>query len=324
MKINALNNVYSQAQAASDKTTKISRSQPVRESNATVEQPVSSGQSTISGQGLMMSRLFGKVSTLPEIQTQLTKSTQDIDASNFLTKSDLSALSDLYGQAQAQGTDLRYVDDIARDLGSYRKFGSVSGNYNTGSTYDASGRIQKVSFTDKDAATASRILSSDNLSSSGLDPAFLRYELDPGYSFSHNASFDFLESIMNTTSSDATSKDQPMASQFATYVSQGQNNYIINTASEATLKIEEPDVISKDGVFTVTETGKKHGFRLEGNDVVQDKDIGLIDTLSGKNGSKTLLDDLLKRNNIESINTENSASFFDFLFSSRANNKSQG
>ncbi|AYP25369.1 hypothetical protein [Pantoea agglomerans] len=324
MNINTLSNIYSQTQAASVKTSKISSPQPVRESNATVAQPVSSGQSTISGQGLMMSRLFGKVSTLPEIQTQLTKSTQDMDATNFLTKSDLSALSDLYGQAQAQGTDLRYVDDIARDLGNYRKFGSVSGSYNTGNTYDASGRVQTVSFTDKDAATASRILSSDNLSGSGLDPAFLRYELDPGYSFSHTASFDYLESIMNTTGSDVTSKGQHMSSQFATYVSQGQNNYIINTASEATLKIEEPDVINKDGVFTVTETGKKHGFRLEGNDVVQDKGTGINDTQSGKKGGKTLMDYFLNQNNTDGINTKNSASFFDFLFSSKANTKSHG
>jgi hypothetical protein len=129
---------------------------------------------------------------------------------------------------------------------------------------------------------------------------------------------------MNTTDSDMTSKDQHMASQFATYVSQGQNNYIINTASEATLKIEEPDVISKDGIFTVTETGKKHGFRLEGNDVVQDKNIGINDNQSGTKGGKTLMDYFLNQNNTEGINTEKSVSFFDFLFSFKANTKSQG
>lgn len=50
-----------------------------------------------------MFRLFGKVSTLPEMQTQLTKNNQGMDASVFLTKSDLGALSHLYEQAQAQG-----------------------------------------------------------------------------------------------------------------------------------------------------------------------------------------------------------------------------
>lgn len=244
-----------------------------------------------------MSRLFGKVSTLPEMQTQLTKNNQGMDASVFLTKSDLGALSHLYDQAQTQGADLRYVDDIARDLGNCRKFGSVSGSYNTGNSHDTTGRVQTVSFTDKDAATASRILSGDNFANSGLDPAFIRYELDPGYSFSHTASFDYLESIMKTTGSDATSKSQFMASPFATYVSQGQNNYIINTASEATLKIEEPDVISKDGVFTVTEAGKKHGFRLECNDVIQDKNTGINDTQYGKRRDKTLMDYFLNLKN---------------------------
>lgn len=297
MNINTLNNIYRQNPSVSVKTPESSSLYPASESNATVVQPVSSGQSTISGRGLMMSRLFGKVSTLPEMQTQLTKNNQGMDASVFLTKSDLGALSHLYDQAQTQGADLRYVDDIARDLGNYRKFGSVSGSYNTGNSYDTTGRVQTVSFTDKDAATASRILNGDNLANSGLDPAFIRYELDPGYSFSHTASFDYLESIMNTTVSDATSKNQFMASPFTTYVSQGQNNYIIKTASEATLKIEEPDVISKDGVFTVTEAGKKHGFRLEGNDVIQDKNTGINDTQYGKRWDKTLMDYFLNLKN---------------------------
>jgi len=245
-----------------------------------------------------------------------------MDASNFLTKSDLNALSNLYARAQGQGTDLQYVDDIARDLGGYRKFGSVEANFNDGNVYDNSGRVQTVSFTDKDAATASRILNSGNLSSSGLDPAFLKFELDPGYSFSHAASFDYLESIVNGTGSNVTSPDQKQTSQFATYVSQGQNNYVITTASEATLKIDEPDSISKDGVFTVTETGKKHGFRLEGNDVLQDKDFSVADMQSG-NGitATTLLDYFVSQNKSEENNSDKPATLFDYLFSSKSAKK---
>lgn len=319
MNVNTSTSAYSYVQNTSGNFIKPSSSQSANNSSATIVPSVYSSQSTISGQGLMMSRLFGNVNPLPETQTQLTSSTQDMDASNFLTKSDLTALSNLYARAQNQGDDLQYTDDIARDLGNYRKFGSVDANFNNGNVYDNSGRVQTVSFTDKDTATASRILNSGNLSSSGLDPAFLKFELDPGYSFSHAADFDYLESVVNGTGRNVTSPDQKQTSQFATYVSQGQNNYVITTASEATLKLDEPDSISKDGVFTVTETGKKHGFRLQGNDVVQDKDSIVADLQSGKGMiSMTLLDYFVSQNRSEESNAVKPATLFDYLFSSKS------
>ncbi|MGC0808004.1 hypothetical protein [Pantoea agglomerans] len=315
--------VYSYVQSTSGQDLKTSSSQPATDGNITSVVSSSSSQSVISGYGLMMSRLFGNVSTLPAPQTQLTKTTSDMDASDFLTKNDLNALSDLYALAHGQDNDLRYVDDIARDLGIYRKFGSVEGNFNNGKTFDATGRVQTVSFTEKDADTASRIMSSGNLSGSGLDPAFLKFELDPGYSFSHTASFDYLESVVNSTDSDGVSNDQTQPSQFATYVSQGKNNYVMNTASEVTFKIEEPDVISKDGVFTVTETGKKHGIRQDGNRVVQDKNFGISEILSGTVKGSALMDYFLKRDNPESTQSDNPSGLFDFLFSSKSSTTSQ-
>ncbi len=317
MNVNSSASVYSYVQNTSGDTTKTSRSRPATDSSATVVQSVSSSQSAISGQGLMMSRLFGHVSTLPKVQTQLTVTTQDMDASNFLTKNDLNALSNLYAQAQAQGNDLRYVDDIARDLGAYRKFGSVEANFNDGNVYDNSGRVQTVSFTDKDAATASRLLTTGNLSNSGLDPAFLKYELEPGYSFSHTASFDYLESIVNGTGSNVLSSDQQQTPQFATYVSQGLNNYVIHTASEVTFIIDEPDFTNKDGIFTVTETGKKHGFKLEGNVVVEDKATGLAASQSRNETATMLMNYFLNQSNTESPHVNKPASLFDFLFSSK-------
>lgn len=320
MNVNTSTSAYSYVQNTSGNVAKTSSSQPATDSSATAAQSASSSQATISGQGLMMSRLFGNTTTLPQVQTQLTKNTQDMDASNFLTKSDLNALSDLYAQAQAQaqGTDLRYVDDLARDLGNYRKFGSIEGNYNDGKIYDNSGRVQTVEFTEKDAATASRILNSGNLSSSGLDPAFLKYELDSGYSFSHTANFEYLESVVNNTGNNITNQ----TSQFSSYVSQGQNNYILITASEVTFKTEEPDFISKDGVFTVTETGKKHGFRLEDNDVVQDKGFSVADMQSGAGMTASmLLDYFVSQNKSEESNSDKPATLFDYLFSSESDKK---
>ncbi|MCP1065157.1 hypothetical protein M5G07_04730 [Serratia symbiotica] len=129
-------------------------------------------------------------------------------------------LSDIYAQAQDQGTDLHYVDDLARYLGKYRKFGSESSNLNTGNTYDKAKYKQTIEFTQKDATTtALRILNIGNVSRSVPDPGFLKYELDSGYSFSHKANFEYLESIVNNPSQNKTTAYQSQAAKFSTYVS---------------------------------------------------------------------------------------------------------
>ncbi|MEG3111238.1 hypothetical protein SC127_10930 [Pantoea sp. T14] len=95
------------------------------------------------------------------------------------------------------------------------------------------------------------------------------------------------------------------------------------TASEVTFKTEEPDFISKDGVFTVTETGKKNGFRLEGNDVVQDKDFSVADMQSGAGMTASmLLDYFVSLNKSEESNSYKPATLFDYLFTSESNKKS--
>lgn len=242
MNVNMSSDVYSYVKNTAGDVSKSSGSQPAVESSSMENTSLKSGLSSISGQGLMMSRLFGNADTVPPVQTQLTKTMQNMDAANFLTQDDRSMLSGLYSQAQEQGTDLRYVDDLARDLGGYRKFGDVSGNYNSGNTYDMSGRKQTIEFTAKDSETA---------------------------------------------------------------------------ASEVTFKAEEPDVISKDGVFTITETGKKHGFRLEGNSVVQDKGHEL-DRL--KSQSAITLMDYFSNNKKDEMSSEKPTTLFDYLFSSKSGN----
>jgi len=179
-------------------------------------------------------------------------------------------------------------------LGKYRKFGSVSGNFNTGNTYDQAGHKQTIEFTQKDASTALRILNSGNVSSFVLDPSFLKYELDSGYSFIHKANFKYLESIVNNSGQNTTTLGQSQASKLYTYVSQEQNNFIVNTASEVTFKADEPDIINKDSVFSVTETGKKYDFRLEDKNVVQGKAFAVPDSQSQT--ITTLLDYSLNEN----------------------------
>ena len=73
-------------------------------------------------------------------------------------------------------------------------------------------------------------------------------------------------------------------------------NYVLAIASDATFKSEEPDFISKDGVFTVTETGKKHGFKLAGNGVMQGNSTGVAEVLSGTGTARALMDHFIRKN----------------------------
>ncbi|WP_139234373.1 hypothetical protein [Kosakonia arachidis] len=263
----------------------------------------------------MMSRLFGDADTELAVQTTLTKNNISMSSYNFLTSGDRDMLSNLYATAQEQGIDLRYVDGLARDLGDYRMFSPVEGNSNTG-IYDMAGRRLTFSFTDTDMATASRIQDSNKLSGSVLPSGFLDYELDPGFAFNHTASFDFLALVVNNPAMHGDA-----ASRFSTYQSQGKNNYVIKTADEVTLDTTEPDFSSVDGVFSVTETGKKHGFSLVNGQPTQNMtsstDKSHIPTEQSM--TQSLLDAVWPKSKF----TSEPSSLFDFLYSSGLTEKAQ-
>jgi hypothetical protein len=186
----------------------------------------------------MLSRLFmtDDPNYVPTVETQLNITTDGMSPYDFLTEGDRAALSDIYASAQDRGVDLKYVDGLAFDLGMYRKYGSVMHNAHAGGMFDNEGHAQTFSFTEKDAATADRILSGNSIAgSTRLDPGFLRYELDPGYSFNHAANFDFLEQVVNNVSNAGGKAKQQFDTKFSSFVANGQNDFIVNTASEVTL-----------------------------------------------------------------------------------------
>jgi len=308
MIINTSTVKYTQTQSTSDDISKATSSQPVQTSNKT---PAASGQTTLSGMGLLMSRLFGNTDSNPPVQTQLTKDTMGMSAVNFLTNNDRNTLAGLYAQAQQQGTDLRYVDDLARDLGDYRMFNGVMANLNDGNMYDNGGHVLTYKFIAEDEATASRILNGANLSGSALDEGFLRYELDPGYSPTHLANFNFIESIVNQSGKNAAGMEQVSDAQFSVYQQKGNQNFIVEAASEVTLKTPEPDFGSVNGKFFVTATGLKHGFRLEGGKVVQHP-VDLFQNLSKT--PKTLLEYFLKADTADKKTLDISQPLFNFFY----------
>ncbi|MFD4838014.1 hypothetical protein ACFWP0_10935 [Achromobacter sp. NPDC058515] len=226
------------------------------------EQAPLSSVATFSGRSIMLLRLFGSESAEPRWETTLTNDNIGLSSRHFLTAADRDMLADLYGQAYQQGVDLRYVDDLAADLGHYRMFNRVAGNANSGGMFDEAGRAQTFHFTGKDAATANRILDGDAMASSRLDAGFLRFELDPGYSFSHRANFQFLEEVVNKFGKRGVSPEDLFDSRFATYESEGKENFFVELSSEVVRPPSEPDFVNIDDVFHITEAGRKNGFQM--------------------------------------------------------------
>jgi len=269
MEISSASTVYVQAQNMLNATQKLVQSPPSQTNDVQGKQSSTLEPVTLSGKGLMLSRLFGDTDASPPVQTQLTRTTTAMPSVNFLTNDDRDMLSKLYAQAQQQGTDLQYVDDLAHDLGDYRMFGGVEANANDGKTYDVSRHVQTFHFTNTDTATASAILNGKGSVNTTLDAGFLHYELDPGFSFIHRANFVFLQEVVNKFGQGATDAGQTFDASFTAYKSQGKNNFIVDSSSEISLPTEEPDFRSVDGVFSITETGYKNGFQMVNGQVVQ-------------------------------------------------------
>jgi hypothetical protein len=193
---------------------------------------------SISGQAIMLSRLFmTSNSNKTPYLTELTKTTMTADPVDFLTQDDRDFLSKIYSYAQSQGADLRYVDDLASDMGMYRKFGKAEINLNNGGMYDLEGHQLTYSFTTADTKMANAISGGTAIGSTQFDKGFLKYELDPGFTPNHSASFSFLQSMVEYFSSSGSTDGSSLASTFSTYLPNGQNNFVVTTASEVTLVI---------------------------------------------------------------------------------------
>ncbi|XUO86861.1 hypothetical protein RVM26_14800 [Halomonas sp. KM072] len=192
---------------------------------------------TLSGQAILASRLFssdkGDLPVLPSIRTN--GEHNGMLSQYFLTESDRSLISKMYELANQEGTDLRYVDQFAKDLGLYRKYddGSMRSSFN-GNSYDLQGRKQTVSFTEKDAATAERILSGKTLSSTSIDQGFIRWRLDPGQGFNLSSDLDYMEHMINKFSS-TVNEEENFVAKFTSY-SPRENNYVMHTADEISLR----------------------------------------------------------------------------------------
>ncbi|MEE4746230.1 hypothetical protein V2K54_11950 [Pseudomonas alliivorans] len=150
----------------------------------------------------------------------------------FLTRDDRQLLGDVYEWAQEQGADLKYVDDLGLRLASYREAdnGRMMVRENTGRSYDGEGHKLYLSFTDKDAASAKRILEGDALKTTRLDHGFVRFITDKDYGSINHNDFDFMEQVINRFSN-GKDESQPLTPRFAKY-EYLKNNFVRTLSKE--------------------------------------------------------------------------------------------
>ncbi len=185
---------------------------------------------------------------------------------HYLTEEDRVMLSDLYVEAQRQGVDLRNVDSLAFDLGYYRQGSSLNlANANDGGVYDLEGHQLTYYFSDRNAAIAERILTSDGLSSSRLDKGFLERILNPGMTPVHDVDFGFLEEVLNKFGPSAPKAGQPFDSKFSEFIHTREEGIVqVKASAEVVLDLSSDKTETEciNGVFRITEYGYRLGLRL--------------------------------------------------------------
>lgn len=218
------------------------------------------------GRLIMLDRLYGgREPPVMDSTGGLTFTHLCHSGNDFLTRKDRELLSDIYAYAQDKDVDMEYVDRIAWSIGHYRLFGNgrfLSG-FNEGN-YDLQGWKKTISFTEEDAAIASRMLNGAAINSTRFDQGFLRHILDPGFGAINNSGyFGFMEHVVTKFSAESHTVD-PLDGQFATYVPKPREEYYVMTTS-STVRIQwpDPDFITENGVTRLTEKGRALGYTLE-------------------------------------------------------------
>lgn len=216
------------------------------------------------GHQILVARIFNGTEPVLSTFAETGHSEKTPDA-QYLNRQDRTLLSHVYAWAQGLGIDLRYVDDLASELGVYRHYddGRSLGNIDKNARYDGSGRELSVRFTPENALSAKRMLGGLASSNTLLDKGFLRFELDPRYMPGRDGcDLTFLEQVVNRFSTNG-SKDSELNNHFAAYPENPARTKIIEWSKQARRpNYGEPHAISINGVWTITPKGKAAGYAL--------------------------------------------------------------
>ena len=260
--------------------------------------PVQGTSVTLSGQAIMLARLFNI--TDPSAMLPVLSGVNGMDQNhiglspvNFLTQSDRSLVSNMYGYAKQQGADLQYVDQIAYALGDYRQHndGRMMGSFNSGNNFDLAGHQLTVNFNAKDAAIAADIGNGNAINSTQLDHGFLRYITDPGFgALAFTGDMGFLQQMV-VKFSDEGAANMSLIPKFATYTPIPINDRVVFTASKEI--VNKPVVVDYTSINGVghwrtpeLEAAAKHGGSgsgiSSGIDLIQYLAAEVIQSQSGR------------------------------------------
>ncbi|MDR2837424.1 MAG: hypothetical protein LBV49_02460 [Azonexus sp.] len=163
----------------------------ITSSNSTTVPDQSSSIVSISGEALVLARLFGNnPATAQKVEYQLTTSNFAGSFCNFLTLSDRQLLARVYEYATVNGIDLEKVDTLATKLGSYRACGPGPAEGSLGTQYqlftydppnDPNGRLVPVvgEFSAENQAIANSVLTSKAMNDTELDHGFIESLFNP-------------------------------------------------------------------------------------------------------------------------------------------------
>ncbi len=225
---------------------------------------VAATQANKVGRQLMVERLFGvREPAIADASKGLKFGDLSRSDREYLTEKDRELLSEIYAYAQSEDVDMEYVDGVARSLGYYRMFGHFNSDFNK-HMYDIEGWKLTIAFPEEDAAVASRILNGSAINSTRFDPGFLRYALTPTSGAQGNFGyFEFMEHVVTKFSAESDTA-VPVESKFSSYVPKPREEYyVMTTSSTVRMAHFDPDVISENGVWRLTEKGRALGIELE-------------------------------------------------------------
>lgn len=153
---------------------------------------------TISGRGLMMSRLFSGHAVEPAT-VQYDPELTPLFPTLFLLPEDRNLLCAVYEFVNEEGADLGYVDDLAWSIAHYRRTdnGREIIPQRPLNRFDSQGHEVSYSFNEESAKTARRILDGSAVSTTTVDRGFLRFALDVDYNPMSSLNFCFLEQIVS-------------------------------------------------------------------------------------------------------------------------------
>ena len=212
---------------------------------------------TLSGRGMLISRLFGENESTytGEVQTNPKDKAYTGALIPFLTTQDRALLEEMYVYAAENGIDLKHVDALGGDLAGYRKHGRSAVHEGQ---YDLEGHQMTTELSTTNKVAAERIAVSDALNTTRLDAGFIQSELDAG---GHAVNHAFLERMVEVFSIGGSSDQATSANRgpIAAYSAEA-NKLVVKLSADVRLVIPEADYANVDGVgrWRTPELAERH------------------------------------------------------------------